>query len=175
MEFMKELAQSGVLAVLVAFIGLIFTYNNSRSLAKQSEANAIVTSMEKILQEIADENYKFWRDVTERNEEHEAKCRLFQAYVFYRCNLLEDKSAHLNRKCQSWFHDHIDHRGFERKTTKIIGNIRDKSTYNSENPDLVKDKFSRVLFINNETIKLYGVMHELTQSRYATNSETFSV
>lgn len=174
MEFMKQLAQSGVLAVLVAFVGLIFTYNNSRSLAKQSEANAIVTSIEKLLQEIADENYKFWRDVTERNEEHEIKCRLFHAFVFYRCNLLEEKSHQLNKKCQSWFHDHIDHNGFTTNTTQLIANIRDKATYNSENPDLVKDKFARVLSINNETTKLYGAVHEFTQSRYATNSESYN-
>ena len=167
MEFMKQLAQSGVLAVLVAFIGLVFTYNNSRSLAKQGEANAIITAMEKILQEVADENYKFWRDVTERNDEHEIKCRLFHAFIFYRCNLMEEKAQQLNKKCVSWLHDHIDHRGFEEQVTDIIATIRDKATYDSENPDLVKDKVARVMSINNQTTKLFGVVHDFIQARYS--------
>lgn len=173
MEFMKQLAQSGVLAVLVAFIGLVFTYNNSRSLAKQNEANAVITAMEKILQEIADENYKFWRDVTERNEEHEIKCRLFHAFIFFRCNLIEEKTQQLNRKCESWLHDHIDHKGFEIKTTDLIATIRDKATYNSENPNLVNDKVARVLSINNETTKLYGAIHDFIQTRYSPVAEPY--
>ena len=174
MDFMKQLAQSGVLAVLVAFVGLIFTYNNSRSLAKQSEANAIIGTIEKLLQEIADENYKFWRDVTERNDEHEIKCRLFNAYIFFRCNLLEEKSQQFNRKCRSWFHDHLDHDGYEKKIIELIANVRDKATFDSENPDLVKDKVLRVLYINSETVKIFATVHEFSQSRYGTNFETFN-
>jgi len=174
MNFMRDLAQTGVLAVIVAFIGLLFTYNNSRSLARQSEANAIINAIEKTLQEISDENYKFWRDVTERNTEHDIKCRLFNAFIVFRCNLLEEKTQQLNRKCRSFFHDHIDHDGFETAMVKLIANVRDKATHNSESPDLVKDKVLRVLSINKETAKIFSTVHDFSHQRYGSGSETFN-
>lgn len=164
--FIKQLAESGILAILVAIAGWIFVYKNSRVLARQGEINTLTSSVEKTLQEISDENYKFWRDADGSDKDHEVKCRLFQAYIEFRCNFIEEKVAFLNGKCKSVWRLDIDHADFEERTIDLISRIRDKSTFNSENPGLVSDKASRVMQTNAAAMKLFSEIHEFIKERY---------
>lgn len=53
---------AAVVSVIVGIVGWIFVYHNSRSLARQSEANAIVAAIEKMLQEIVSDVSDFGGD-----------------------------------------------------------------------------------------------------------------
>lgn len=164
--FIKQLAESGILAILVAIAGWIFVYKNTRVLARQGEINTLTSSIEKTLQEISDENYKFWRDADGTDADHEVKCRLFQAYIAFRCNFIEEKVTFLNTKCRSAWRPDINHDEFQEKSIDLISKIRDKSTFDSENPGLVSDKAARVLQTNAAAMSLFSKIHEFIIDRY---------
>ncbi|MEX5552278.1 hypothetical protein [Pseudomonas pergaminensis] len=187
MTTLAEYSQAGVFTAIFAVVGWIFVYINSRSLAKQGEVNSITASIEKMLQEVADENYKFWRDNSFNSappseagveaaqqsplSETAAKSRLFNAFVNFRCNFIEEKIEYLSRKCESVWHSNLDHGKFESSIIDLIAQIRDRSTFDSELPSLVEDKVSRVLEINHLSLELYAEIYNFLKLRYMAGQE----
>ncbi|VVN22664.1 hypothetical protein PS682_04481 [Pseudomonas fluorescens] len=171
LKTLSELSQAGLFTAAFALIGWIFVYLNSRSLAKQSEVNSISASIEKMLQEVADENNKFWRD-TALSSDDTAKPRLFNAFINFRCDFIEEKIQFLNKKCESHFLD-IDHDKFEDCIIDLIAQIRDRSTFNSEIAKEVEDKVARVLEINYLSMMLYTNIYDFLRTRYM-SGDTFT-
>ncbi len=171
MELVKLLAETGLLAIIVMFAGWMFVFKNSRALHKQSEINTIAAGMEKTLQEIADENYKFWKDAEDDHETHLAKSKLFSSFIEHRCNIIERKVAIIYGKCSNSFNPAVEKINFTDTCTSLISNIRDRSTINSEKLSLVKDKYARISVINNLTLKLSNEIHKLVLTRYQPMNE----
>ncbi|WP_103894660.1 hypothetical protein [Pseudomonas sp. NFACC36] len=163
---MKFLAESGLMAIIVMFLGWLFVFKNSRALAKQSEINALAASLEKTLQEIADENYKFWKDSEDNDETHLIKSKLFSSYIEHRCNIIERKIEIIFSKCNNTMNPAIEKIQFTQKSIDLIADIRDKSTINSEKLKLVKDKYTRISAINNLTLKLAIEINKLVITRF---------
>lgn len=152
----------------LAMAGWGFTYLNSRSLAKQSESNSIVSAVDKMLQEISDENYKFWRDADFSSETHDLKCQLFQSYIGFRCNFIEARIAALCKKCRNKFLYDGDVDKFSPEAISLIGKIREVSTLDSErssNPDAA-DRRRRILLINKYAMDLHGILASFMESRF---------
>lgn len=59
-ESIKYLAESGILAIIVAVSGWGFVYKNSRALQKRSETWAIVKNISDLLKDIESSSRKFW-------------------------------------------------------------------------------------------------------------------
>lgn len=181
----QELAQSGILAIIIMFLGWWFVFKNSRSLARQSEINALATAIEKTLQEIADENYKFWKDVeidkpikitedkkiTDAEENHIAKSKLFSSYIEYRCNIIERKISLLHSKSKDCMNPAVENSKFIGSSTMLIAKIRDKSTINAERPSRVQDKYARINSINHLTLKLASEISVFLALRFQPMSE----
>ena len=165
MPTIKFLAETGILAILLTLAGWAFVFKNSRSLALQSEINAIASAMEKLLQEIADENYKFWKDVETDDEEHLTKSKLFNSYIEHRCNIIERKIDLIFGKCYSSLNPEVEKLQFKEKSIDLIARIRDRSTMNSEKPTHTKDKYNRISSINSITLKLSSGISELVVAR----------
>lgn len=168
LKTLSELSQAGLFTASFALIGWVFVYLNSRSLARQSEVNTITASIEKMLQEVADENNKFWRD-TATSADDQAKPRLFNAFINFRCDFIEEKIQFLNKKCESAFLD-IDHVKFEDCIIELIAQIRDRSTFDSEMAQQVEDKVARVLEINYLSMTLYTNIYDFLRTRYMSGS-----
>ncbi|MNJ45951.1 hypothetical protein D3C77_410680 [compost metagenome] len=122
--------------------------------------------MEKTLQEIADENYKFWKDIEDDDEEHLTKSKLFSSYIEHRCNITERKLEIIYGKCCNTINPAVEKLGFIETSVELIARIRDRSTINSEKPKLVKDKYARISAINNITLKLSNEINKLVLTRY---------
>ncbi|WP_122435046.1 hypothetical protein [Pseudomonas viridiflava] len=165
---LSELAQAGLFTAAFAAIGWIFVYLNSRALARQSEVNTITASIEKMLQEVADENNKFWREDSIKEADH-ARPRLFNAFINFRCDFIEDKLQFLNEKCESRFID-MDHEKFEESIIDLIAQIRDSSTFNSESMERVDDKVAKVLEVNYLSVMLYTAIYDFLRTRYMSGS-----
>ncbi|QMG40059.1 hypothetical protein HVY60_05435 [Citrobacter freundii] len=58
--FIKALAETGILAIIVAAAGWGFVYKNSRALQKRSETWAIVKNISDLLKDIELSSRKFW-------------------------------------------------------------------------------------------------------------------
>ena len=170
LQKLSELSQAGLFTALFAFIGWVFVYHNSRSLARQGEVNSLTASIEKMLQEVADENNKFWRD-SELSDADQAKQRLFNAFVNFRCDFIEEKIQFLNEKCKSIFRTDLDHESFENGIIELIAQIRDRSTFDSEAPSKVEDKTSRVLEINYLSLSLYSMIYDFLRVRYMSDQD----
>lgn len=152
----------------VAMAGWAFTYYNSRSLARQSEANGIVTAVDKMLQEISDENYKFWRDADFSSDDHNLKCHLFHSYVSFRCNFIEARLSALYHKCRN----RILHDGevdiFYPKAIDLLSTIRTTATLDSETSSSVdaEGRRRKILLINRYTMDLHGLISGFMLERY---------
>lgn len=166
MNLVKLLAESGLLAIIVMLAGWLFVFKNSRALHKQSEINTIAAGIEKTLQEIADENYKFWKDAEDDDETHLAKSKLFSSYIEHRCNIVERKIGIIYGKCCNSLNPAVENMQFTEACIGLIAKIRDKSTIDSEKLKLVKDKYTRISAINNLTLKLSNEIHKLVLTRY---------
>ncbi|MDG6382097.1 hypothetical protein QCD83_25050 [Pseudomonas savastanoi pv. phaseolicola] len=170
MEVVKLLAEYGILAVLLMIAGWLFVFKNSRALARQSEINALASAMEKTLHEISDENYKFWKDISEDREEHLAKSKLFASYIDYRCNIVEKKITILFDKSDCW-NPAVKKSNFVNDSVNLIARIRDRSTINSEKLEQLRDRYSRISIINNLTLKLSGNISSFVIMRFQPMSE----
>ncbi|WP_455808004.1 hypothetical protein [Pseudomonas koreensis] len=168
---MKLFVESGMLAVLIMIAGWFFVFKNSRALARQSEVNTMASAMEKTLQEISDENYKFWKDISEDKDEHLAKCKLFSSYIEYRCNIIEKKVTLLYEKSRNCINPAVINSSFMDDSIDIIAKIRDRATINSENLDHLSDKYLRISVINNLTLKLSGTISAFVTIRFQPISE----
>lgn len=171
MGAVKYLAETGILAIALMFMGWIFVFKNSRVLARQSEINTLASSIEKTLQEIADENYKFWKDADSEDEHHLIKSRLFSSYIEYRCNIVEKKTSLLFGKCEDCINPAVARSRFLETSVQLVADIRDRATINSENLSLVKNKYGRINAINHLTMKLYSEVGTLVRLRYQPMSE----
>ncbi|GFM86090.1 hypothetical protein PSCICO_14890 [Pseudomonas cichorii] len=171
MDVVKLLAEYGILAVLLMIAGWLFVFKNSRALARQSEINALASAMEKTLQEISDENYKFWKDLSEDREEHLAKSKLFASYIDYRCNIVEKKISILYKKSEACWNPAVASSSFVSDSIDLIAKIRDKSTINSEKLDQLRDRYSRISTINSLTLKLSGNISSFVIMRFQPMSE----
>jgi hypothetical protein len=162
-------------SVLVAIIGWVFVYNNSRSLARQSESNAVGASIEKMLQEISDENYKYWRDakvdltksVKDQHLEAATKGQAFSSFVELRCNFVENKILVLHEKCKdkfAWMPD-TEFRDFG---ISLVAQIRDQATFDSEKAGVMSDseKLTKILKVNALTFDLFSRVGKLLLMRY---------
>ncbi|PRW96406.1 hypothetical protein C7A07_21885 [Pseudomonas fragi] len=167
----KFLAETGILAILLTLAGWGFVFKNSRSLALQSEINTIAAAMEKLLQEIADENYKFWKDVKDDDMDHLTKSKLFSSYIEHRCNIIERKIDIIYGKCCKTINPEVEKLGFNSKCIDLIAKIRDRSTINSEQPKQVKEKYGRINAINSYTLKLSNEISRLVTTRSKPMSE----
>ncbi|MFU6376375.1 hypothetical protein [Metapseudomonas otitidis] len=152
----------------LAMAGWAFTYLNSRLLARQSEANGIVTAVDKLLQDISDENYKFWRDADSESEEHVMKCQLFHAFINFRCNMIEIRIAALHEKCSNRVFFDANADNFKNEAVELIGKIRSFATLDSErsselDPHLRQKK---VLLLNKSTLQLHDVISTFILERY---------
>lgn len=173
MELTKILAESGILALIIMIAGWLFIFKNSRALARQSEINSITASIEKLLQEIADENYKFWKDVHagDDEKEHISKSKIFSAFIEYRCNIVEKKLHLLHEKCINCLNPEVEKYNFIPKSVEIIAGIRDRSTINSEQPKSISQKYTRISSINYLTLKLSSEANAFVTARYRPMSE----
>jgi hypothetical protein len=173
MELFKLFVETGILALLIMFAGWAFVYANSRALARQSEANAIAVQIDKTLQEIADENYKFWQgyEAGANADEHLAKCRFFSAYVEHRCNVVEKKIQILSNKCSTEFNVAVLKLNFSEKSVKLLSDIRDRATINSEGVELVRERYSRISAVNTLSVKLSMEVSEFIRVRFMPMSE----
>lgn len=171
MDLIKFLAESGLLAIFVMLAGWLFVFKNSRALHKQSEINTIAASIEKTLQEIADENYKFWKDAEDDVDTHLAKSKLFSSFIEHRCNIIERKIGIIYDKCCNSLNPAVEKINFTDNSISLIANIRDKSTIDSEKLKLVKDKYARISAINNLTLKLSNEIQKLVLTRYQPMNE----
>lgn len=173
MEVFKVFVETGILALLIMFAGWGFVYSNSRALARQSEANAIAAQIDKTLQEIADENHKFWQsyEAGADAKAHLAKCRFFSAYIEHRCNVVEKKVHILNDKCATEINPAVARLGFPERSTLLLSDIRDRATINSEDVGLVKERYSRINAVNSLSIKLSAEVAELIRVRFMPMSE----
>lgn len=170
LEYIKYLAQSGILAILLMFAGWVFVFKNSRALALQSEINTLAAAMEKILQEIADENYKFWKEIDDEDD-HVAKSKIFSSYIEHRCNIIERKISILYGKASKTINPAVERLGFSDNCISLVAKVRDRATMNSERPSLVKDKCLRINAINSLTLKLSNEINNLLQVRSQPMSE----
>lgn len=156
------------IAFWLAMTGWAFTYLNSRSLAKQSEVNAIVSNIDKMLQEISDENYKFWRDANFKSPTHSQQSKLFQAYINFRCNFIERRLNALYWKCRNSivFDGHAD--DFYPKSIEAISQIRTIATLNSEASGIVDsaERHRKILLINKTTLDLHELLSDFMLERY---------
>ncbi|GAA3588977.1 hypothetical protein GCM10023078_15840 [Gibbsiella greigii] len=59
-DVIKYLAETGVLAIVVAVSGWAFVYKNSRALQKRSETWSIVKNISDLLKDIESSSRKFW-------------------------------------------------------------------------------------------------------------------
>ena len=152
----------------VAMAGWAFTYYNSRSLARQSEANGIVAAIDKMLQEISDENYKFWRDANFSAEDHNLKCHLFHSYVSFRCNFIEARLSALYQKCRNRVLYDGDVEIFYPKAIELLSTIRSVATLDSETSSVVdvEGRRRKILLINRYTMDLHGLVSEFMLERY---------
>ncbi|GLK88063.1 hypothetical protein [Pseudomonas turukhanskensis] len=165
MELIKLLAESGVLAIILVIAGWLFVFKNSRALARQSEINTLAAAIEKTLQEVADENYKFWKDVSS-DEDHLAKSRIFSSYIEYRCNIAEKKIILLFDKSKDCLNPAVEKSEFVLESIKLLAKIRDRSTINSERTDLTHDKYARISAINHLTLKLASEITKFLSVRF---------
>ncbi|WP_313327350.1 hypothetical protein [Pseudomonas qingdaonensis] len=156
MSVIKFLAETGLLAIFLMLIGWVFVYKNSRALAKQSEINAMAAAIEKTLQEIADENYKFWKDTDDDIKAQLEKSRIFNAYIEYRCNIVEKKIGLLFDKAKDCLNPAVESSPFTGNSIDLIARIRDRSTMNSEDVSAVRDRYARISAINNLTLKMFS-------------------
>ncbi|OUM30965.1 hypothetical protein B8W72_16310 [Pseudomonas putida] len=171
MAFIKLLAETGVLAILLMLIGWIFVYKNSRALAKQSEINAMAAALEKTLQEIADENYKFWKETDSDDRSQLEKSRIFNAYIEYRCNIIEKKVLLLFNKAKDCLNPAVESSSFTKNSIELIGKIRDRSTMNSENVSAVGDRYARISSINHLTLKMFTEISGFVTLRFQSIDE----
>lgn len=171
MAFIKFLAETGILAICLMFVGWIFVYKNSRSLARQSEINSMAAAIEKTLQEIADENYKFWRDSDADINLQLEKSRLFNAYIEHRCNIVEKKIVILHDKCKVCLNPAVMKSPFSHNAIVLIAKIRDRSTLNSENVSLVSDRYARIGAINHLTLKMFTELSQYLAVRFQPMNE----
>ncbi|WP_148043839.1 hypothetical protein [Pseudomonas putida] len=165
-EIIKPLAETGVLAILLMLIGWVFVYKNSRALARQSEINSMAAALEKTLQEIADENYKFWKDTDADDQSQLEKSRIFNAYIEYRCNIVEKKVSLLFDKAKDCLNPAVECSPFPTKSVELIAKIRDRSTMNSENVVAVKDRYARISSINHLTLKMFTEINSFISLRF---------
>lgn len=171
MTLFKFLAEYGILAILLMIAGWFFVFKNSRALARQSEINTLASAMEKTLHEISDENYKFWKDVGESDVDHLSKSKLFSSYIEYRCNVIEKKIVILYDKSKDCMNPAVANSSFLTDSVELIAKIRDKSTINSEKPELLSDKYSRISAINNLTLRLSTTITNFVIIRFQPMSE----
>lgn len=171
MILIKYLAETGILAIALMFVGWVFVFKNSRAIARQSEINALATSIEKTLQEIADENYKFWKDAESDDEKHLAKSKLFSSYIEYRCNIVEKKVNLLFEKSKSCLNPAVPKSTFLPDSVDLVAKIRDRSTIDSENLALVKNKHARINAINHLTMKLFTEVSNFIHLRFQPMNE----
>lgn len=152
----------------IAMAGWLFTYANSRSLARQSEANSIGAAIDKMLQEIADENYKFWRDTDSQGESYALKCQLFQSYISFRCDFIEERVEALSAKCRTIIFYDGDVELFEPAAIALIGSIREVATLNSEEGASMSESERRrkILVVNKHTLDLHGLISRFISNRY---------
>lgn len=167
----KYLAETGILAIALMFVGWVFVFKNSRALARQSEINSLAASIEKTLQEIADENYKFWKDAESDDETHLAKSKLFSSYIEYRCNIVEKKINLLFDKSIICLNPAVPKSTFLPDSIDLVARIRDRSTINSENLALVKSKYARINAINHLTMKLFSEVSSFIHLRFQPMAE----
>ena len=165
MAIIKLLAETGILAILLTLAGWAFVFKNSRALALQGEINTIASTIEKTLQEVADENYKFWKDVEADDADHLAKSRLFSSYIEHRCNMVERKIGLFCGKCKDSVNPAVERLKTHDKCIELIAKIRDRSTMDSEKPSEVKEKYLRINSINNLTLKLSNEMNLMITTR----------
>ncbi|UUC17578.1 hypothetical protein NOV18_20245 [Pseudomonas asiatica] len=165
-ELIKPLAETGVLAIILMFIGWVFVYKNSRALARQSEINSMAAALEKTLQEIADENYKFWKEADADEQAQLEKSRIFNAYIEYRCNIVEKKVFLLFEKAKDCLNPAVEYSPFPKNSVELIAKIRDRSTMNSENISSVKDRYSRISGINHLTLKMFNEVNGFIALRF---------
>lgn len=155
------------LPAVLTVVGWIFVFHNSRALARQSESNAIGNSVDKALQEISDENYKFWRDVDHADVEGSvSKCQVFQSYINFRCDFVENKIQLLCKKCKGLSVE--DNTEFWDSLIEIVSNIRDISTMNSEEAAGFDQnaRMRRILECNKLAIDLQFRVGEFLMERY---------
>lgn len=171
MAFFKFLAETGILAITLMFVGWIFVYKNSRALARQSEINSMAAAIEKTLQEIADENYKFWKDSDDDAAAQLEKSRLFNAYIEHRCNIVEKKIALLHDKCKNCINPAVLKSEFSIRSVSIIAKIRDRSTFNSEKLSLVSDRYARISSINHLTLRMFTELSQYITLRFQPMNE----
>lgn len=166
MNLIKFLAESGLLAIVLMLAGWVFVFKNSRSLHRQSEINALAAAIEKTLQEIADENYKFWKDAEDNDKAHLAKSKLFSSYIEHRCNIIERKVGIIYGKCSNSLNPAVEKTEFTQNSIELIAKIREKATIDSEKLSNIKDKYVRISAINNLTLKLSNELQKLILIRY---------
>lgn len=171
MNIVKFLAENGILAILLMFAGWAFVFKNSRSLALQGEINTIASAIEKTLQEVADENYKFWKDVEPDDKDHLSKSKLFSSYIEHRCNVVEKKIDILYKKSCRTINPAVQSLKTDKKCVDLIAKIRDRSTMDSERPSEVKEKYLRINSINYLTLKLANEINILITTRSQPMSE----
>lgn len=152
----------------LAMAGWAFTYLNSRALAKQAEANAIGANVDKMLQEISDENYKFWRDANSADQEHTMKCQLFQSFITFRCNFIELRIKALRKKCRNRIMWDGNFDAFETKAITLIAELRDLATLDSEQTNEVSQlqRRRKIMLVNKKTIDLHEIMSDFILSRF---------
>ncbi|MBK3758058.1 hypothetical protein [Stutzerimonas frequens] len=152
----------------LAMAGWAFTYLNSRSLARQAEANSIVAAVDKMLQEISDENYKFWKDAKSEEENHSLNCQLFHAYINFRCNFIEKRLTALYSKCRNkvLFDGHADE--FYPQAIEAISLIRSIATLDSEKSSTIDSETRRrkILLINKHTLEFHDLVSRFMLERY---------
>ncbi|WP_313128048.1 hypothetical protein [Stutzerimonas nitrititolerans] len=165
MDFLADLAKAGVFTALFAILGWGFVYANSRALARQGEVNSITAFVEKMLQEIADETNKFWK-ASASGEPDPSSSKLYNAFIVFRCNFIEDKVRLMNERSRSAWHGKVKHEVFEDDVVDIIAKIRDAATLDSEDAAGVADKYARVIEVNYLSQSLYSTIHDFLRVRY---------
>ncbi|MBG7447184.1 hypothetical protein I5J32_04410 [Pseudomonas aeruginosa] len=154
-----------VVSVIVGIVGWIFVYHNSRSLARQSEANAIVAAIEKMLQEIVSDVSDFWGRCEDDNTDLAA--RLFACSVDLKCNFVEHKVSLLERKCRKLTHWAAEPKIMNFAVEKIA-DLRDSATLDSEisNKMPEADRERRIVVVNSKAIDLYMRLSDSVTDRY---------
>jgi len=169
-ETLAKWSQAGAFTALFSIVGWCFVYANSRSLARQSEVNTITASIEKMLQELSDESNSYWLDAAGKKMEV-GRAELFNAFVSFRCNFIEDKVRFMNEKCRSFMRGEVNHEKFEDEIVDLIAKIRDASTLDSERPAEVHNCYERVIEVNYLSQELYLAIYEFLRVRYMSGSD----
>jgi hypothetical protein len=162
-----ELTLAIYVAVAVAIAGWTFVYHNSRFLARQSEANTLVSAVEKMLQEISDECQEFWGgDVSELSA---LDAQVFSSYVEYRCNFIEKKIITLDLKCRGLTQPAPDYL-FRDKCVSLIGDLRDIATMDAEKNSALEEpeRVKRILQVNSSALFLFVEVTDFMVDRYKT-------